>query len=158
MAKYVRNRLDLSGDPERLSEIAEQLKGTQEHISFEKIIPAEGAGQERRKELWGTPEDAQQTDMVSYRDGTALEYTFDTEKTAPVPVFRRLAEMYPELDMTVSYACEDPGNSCGIYDSPAGSSEIAFREPDDPFVFACDVWDLDPDEEMNELEINFAEE
>ena len=60
--------------------------------------------------------------------------------------------------MKIEYASDDYGEDCGIYESKEGSSELTFIEPDDPFVFACLLWDIDPDEEMQERMINFYEE
>lgn len=150
----------LEGDPEELKITASMLESAEDGtpVSFGKIIPADGADADERNRLWGTPEDAEETDVISFRGGAALEYTFDTVKTCPAPVFRRLAEMHPGLGMTVRYAYEDYGNDCGTYRSEPGSGELVFLEPEDPFVFACEVWDVDPDEEMAELEINYAEE
>ena len=158
MARYTRNILLLEGDPALLEEAASRLRDPagKEALSFAVIIPAEDT--DSREELWGTAGDAEETDMILFRGGTALEYTFDTEKTCPVPVMRRLAVMYPDFRMSVRYAYEDLGNGCGIYESEEGSSELVFREPEDPFVFACDVWGRDPDEELSELGINYAEE
>ena len=60
--------------------------------------------------------------------------------------------------MTIKFASEEYGENCGIYESKEGEKELVFQEPDDPFVFACEIWDIDPDEEMQERMINFAEE
>ena len=155
MARYVRTKLNFEGDTEVLKGITEELKADKEAISFEKIIPLEGDAPENK---WGVVSDCEETDVVLYRKGTALEFSFDTVRKAPVPVYEKLADKYSELHMTVNYAYEEYGDDCGIYESMAGSSELVFSEPDDPFVFACEIWDVDPDEELNERAINFYEE
>ena len=60
--------------------------------------------------------------------------------------------------MKAQYAYEEYGENCGIYQSDAGTDELQFIEPDDPIVFACDIWEVDPDEVMGEMSINYYEE
>ncbi len=156
MARYVRSKLSLDGDPEILPEIVEKMKSDTEAISFQNIIPAEP--DQIKEELWGVEEDAEETDEVIWRNGTILEFSFATIMKAPLPIYEKIAHMYPQLHMKVEYAFEDYGENCGIYESAAGSSELHFIEPEDPLVFACDVWGVDPEEQLNELAINFYEE
>ena len=59
--------------------------------------------------------------------------------------------------MKVEYASYDYGENCCIYKKAAESSELVFEEPDEPLIFACEVWDLDPDEKKTERMINTYE-
>lgn len=156
MAKYVRTKLEFRGETEQLKPIIEKLKTDDSAISFTNIIPLEDPAQ--AEELWGVVSDAEETDVVLWRNGTILEFTFDTPRKPPVPVYKKLAELYPQLPLKVQYAFEEYGENCGIYQSQPGSDELEFVEPDEPFVFACEVWDVDPDEEMGEMAINYYEE
>ena len=156
MAKYVRTKLEFKGETECLKAIAQQLKSDKEAISFTNVIPLEDPS--KAEEMWGVVSDAEESDMVLWRNGTILEFTFDTPGKPPVPVYRKLASLYPQLPLKIEYAFEEYGENCGIYLSPEGSGELEFAEPDDPFVFACEVWDVDPDEEMGEMDINYYEE
>lgn len=157
MRKYIRTKAVFKGEPAQLEPITLELKpvGSIEEISFEKILPLDGQTPE---EVWGTPGDCEETDMILYRNSTILEYSFDTEDAIPLPVYERLAEMYPDLQLQLKYASEDYGENCGIYNSPAGSSVLTFEESDDPFLLACEIWDVDPDEEMAERSVNYYEE
>ena len=156
MAKYVRTRLNFTGETELLKQVMNDLADEKEKISFARIIPL--AETDLPEEKWGVADDAEETDAVLYRNGTALEFLFDTIKKAPVPVYHKLAEMYPQLHMKAEYAYEEYGVSCGTYESEAGSSEALFSEPDEPIIFACEVWDVDPDEVLAEESINYYEE
>ncbi|MBO4358751.1 MAG: hypothetical protein IKX97_03850 [Erysipelotrichaceae bacterium] len=156
MALYVRTKLNFEGDPERIQEITESLKNEKDPIDFRKIIPL--SEDEDMEEKWGITSLPEELDVIVYRNGTKAEFSFDTEKNKPLKIYEELGKMFPDCHMTINYAYEDYGNDCGIYESEEGSSELTFKEPDDPFVFACDVWEVDPDEEMNERMINFYEE
>ena len=155
MSLYVRSKVLFIGEPEVLEQITREIEENGETISFGRILPLNGADPE---EVWGVSGEAEETDRILYRNGTHLEYSFDTEDKAPEAVYRALAERYPEPEMTVRYASEDIGEDCGIWEAFERSGEAVFQEPDDPFLFACEVWDRDPDEEMNERAINFCEE
>lgn len=155
MKQYIRTKLTFIGDPDRIREITEELGTEKDPIRFERILPLEG---EDPLEKWGTAEEAEETDLIVYRNGTKAEYSFDTLKTMPLPIYRKLTESYPDVQVVIDHASEDYGNDCGRLESPAGSSELTEVEIDDPFVFACDVWEIDPDEQMSEDMINFYEE
>lgn len=158
MDKYVRSKIIFTGDPELLRALRDEMQEKSEDgiISLSAVIPLED-GQDP-EEVWGTSDEAEETDAILYRNDTILEFSMDTVMTPPVPVFEKLAEMNPDLDMTVNYAFEDYGERCGIYKKEEGSTELTEEEPDDPFEFACEVWDVDPEEEMQERYINEMEE
>jgi hypothetical protein len=155
MKQYIRTKLTFTGEPDRIGEITEELGTKQDPIRFERIL---SLGGEDPAGKWGTETECEETDLIVYRNGTKAEYTFDTVKTMPLPIYRKLAEIYPDVQITIDHASEDYGNGCGRLESPAGSSELTETEIDDPFVFACDVWEIDPEEEMAEEMINFYEE
>ena len=155
MKQYIRTKLTFTGEPDRIREITEELGTKQDPIRFERILPLGG---EDPAGKWGTEAECEETDLIVYRNGTKAEYTFDTAKTMPLPIYRKLSETYHDVQITIDHASEDYGNDCGRLESPAGSSELTETEIDDPFVFACDVWEIDPEEEMAEEMINFCEE
>ena len=127
-------------------------------LDLNRILPLPEDSPEARQELWDISSDPEELDWVLYRNGTILEYSFDTHNAIPLPFFRKLAETYPSHHLKIEYASDDYGEDCGIYESLEGSGELVFKEPDDPFVFACLLWDIDPDEEMQERMINAYEE
>ena len=155
MAKYVRTKLIFEGESEGLKKIVEELKGD-DVIDFNKIIPLNDENEIVEK--WGIEDKPEELDMILYRNETLLEYSFDTLKKAPMPILEKAAEMYPECHIVVKYAYEDYGNNCAMYESLKDSKELVEKQLDDPFVFACDVWEVDPDEAMIEEAINYYEE
>ncbi|MBR0419802.1 MAG: hypothetical protein IJI66_11600 [Erysipelotrichaceae bacterium] len=156
MDRYIRNKLIFKGTAEEMKPFVQELKYGDEPLNFNKFIPV--TDETEKEEKWGIARDFEEFDWVLWRNDTILEYTFDTINAIPLPVYRKLAELYPEKQMEVKYADEDLGENCGIYESVAGSNELIAKEPDDPFEFSCEVWDKDPEEEMQERMINFYEE
>ena len=156
MAKYVRTKLIFESDSDSLKKIIEDLKNNDKVIDFNKIIPLNDEGEMLEK--WGIEESPEELDMILYRNETLLEYSFDTLKKTPMPILEKIVERYPEQHIIIKYAYEDYGNECGMYESLKDSKELIQKELDDPFVFACDVWEIDPDEEMAERAINYYEE
>ncbi|MBR2675810.1 MAG: hypothetical protein IKE28_02715 [Solobacterium sp.] len=159
MENTVRNKMRFNGTPEPLNAIVQAVASEdgKDPLSFERIIPLEPG--DSKEEKWGVPSGPEELDWILYRDGTVLEYTFDTLGKTPLPIFQKIAEKYPECRMTVEYADEDYGENCGKYVSEEGSTELKPVEPDEePFDFACLLWDKDPDEERQELMINAYEE
>lgn len=155
MKQYIRTKLLFEGEADRIKEITEMLGTESDPIRFERILPLQGDDPLKK---WGTETDAEETDRIVYRDGTKAEYSFDTANAMPFPVCQELSRRYPDLKMTVIYASQDYGNDCGCYEAAAGSDELLPQKIDDPFVFACDIWEIDPEEQRYEEMINFYEE
>ncbi len=157
MKLSIRNKLIFTGEPDNLKTIANETASADgtNPLSFERILPLNGQSMEQ---VWGIPALPEEMDSILYRNDTILEYSFITENQIPMPVYQKLAETYPFCRMRVEYAGEDYGEECGMYEAVEGSKELESRELDDPFVFACDVWEVDPEEEMQERMINEMEE
>ena len=160
MKGYFRNKISFYGTEEPLKELAKKLgEGDGEQaLLFERILPLEEDTQEARKAAWGISELPEEMECVLWRNGTILEYDFNTEEHAPIPVFQKLAQLASEFRMRVEYASDEYGENCGCYESKEGSDALEEQEIDDPLVFACDLWGVDPDEEMAERMINAYEE
>ena len=156
MNSYIRNKLIFTGTEDEMKALEAELKDGDVQLSFNKIIPLSDEAEKEAK--WGIAEDYEEFDWVLWRNSTILEYTFDTLNAIPLPIYRKLAELYPQYEMTVKYAHEDLGENCGIYKSEKGNSELTDQEVDEPFEFACEVWDKDPEEEAQERMINMYEE
>ena len=158
MDQYVRNKLIFDGTPETLNPLVKELASDDgnDPLCFNKIIPLEN--EDEKLEKWGIPSDPEEMDWVLYHNQTILEYQFDTCNKTPLPIFEELAKKYPDYVMRVEYASDDYGENCGIYKKAQGSSELVFEEADEPLIFACEIWDRDPDEEMAERMINEYEE
>ena len=69
-----------------------------------------------------------------------------TAWSTPEPIFKKLAEQYPDLLIEIEYADEDLGNNCGSYSYADG--EWVYKNGD--LEFACQMWDVDPEEYMEE--------
>ena len=77
---------------------------------------------------------------------------FNTAWSAPHPIIRKLAEMYPELSFEHTWADEDIGQNCGqrVYNG-GECTEIYYPEDDEAVQFANNAWGYDDiDEEMGE--------
>ena len=160
MKGFVRNKIEFRGTPDQLVPLVSKLGGGegQNALVFERIIPLEDKTPAAMEQAWGIRTQPEEMDYVLYRNQTILEYTFDTEESAPLPIFRALAERCADYEMAVLYASDDYGENCGWLKSPAGSAELKEEEPADRFEFACDVWGVDPEEELQERMINAYEE
>lgn len=72
---------------------------------------------------------------------------FETAWSAPIPIYEKMSQMFPDIEFEVEYADEDLGSNCGTI---SWSEDSAFYwEALDDFDFACRVWGYDP-EEMRE--------
>ena len=160
MKGYIRNKVIFYGTGEGLSELAKKLGNGEgeEALLFERILPLAENTPSGMEKAWGIKTRPEEMESILYRNQTILEYSFNTEDGVPLPVFRKLAESFPEFRMCVQYASDDYGEFCGNYESKEGSSALEEKEIDDPLVFACDLWGVDPDEEMQERMINAYEE
>ena len=151
MNRYIRTKINFTKDPERIKQITEELGET---FDFTRIIPLNK--NEDPFEKWGSGSGPEEQDLIVYQNGTKAEYTFDTLKSAPLRIYEKLAERYPDVQLKISYASEDYGNDCGSYEAIEG--KLQALELEDPFVFACDVWEVDPEEQAIEEMINYYEE
>ena len=86
---------------------------------------------------WGTKWNAYD---VFYNDGTL---GFDTAWSAPHPVIEKLAEMFPDVQITHEWADEDIGCNCGRREYADGELVEEFFPLDgrDAYEFAAGVWD-----------------
>ena len=84
---------------------------------------------------WGTKWNAYD---FNYSDGTL---SFHTAWSAPIPVLRKLAELYPEIGITHEWADEDIGHNCGHYDYSGGKLTEGWMPADgrDAYEFAAAV-------------------
>lgn len=70
--------------------------------------------------------------------------TFDTAWNTPYPVIEKLAMKYPELNFKVSFADEDLGSNCGMYEFDGGVSVGAyFPNKKQALRFACSIKNVD---------------
>lgn len=92
-------------------------------------------------ENWGTKWNACDV-FMDYRGGDYCTIEFDTAWSSPTPIFEKMHEMYPDLDIVVQYADEDLGYNCGTW------MNGKFDEPDNPVQFACDLWDCEYEEDL----------
>lgn len=92
---------------------------------------------------WGTKWGA----MSSCIENNLL--AFDTAYSAALPITVKLSEMFPDVTFTHEYADEDIGCNCGRYIFKDGKKVVSFlpeKLSNEAVVFACGVWDYDPEE------------
>ena len=73
--------------------------------------------------------------------------TFNTAWSEPEPVYRRLADLFPDVEFSVEFANEDIGCDCGTIKYSDGHFNIDYV---DSVEFACEVWGYDPEEFLEE--------
>ncbi len=92
---------------------------------------------------WGTKWNA--CDPAWSPDGKSL--SFETAWSFAEPVFNKLAEKFPNIEMYVEFADEDIGNNCGTWESSTLKADYV-----DDVEFACNVWGYDYEEYVREYE------
>lgn len=98
---------------------------------------------------WGTKWNAM--DVSENIEGTTVEFVFDTAWSAPFPVVQALAKKFPDAVFTLQYADEElqSGNAGSIVYEHGQEIEDNIG---DAFEFACEIWGLDPAEELRECD------
>lgn len=100
-----------------------------------------------RCENWGTKWNAREPQWV---DNDTI--VFETAWNCPKPIFKKLAETFPDIGIFVKYADEDIGFNCGTLEYADGELYAVDIEPDGSYDFAFDVWDYDDDSRKEFLE------
>lgn len=85
---------------------------------------------------WGTKWNACDIGIIESKKDS-MYFTFNTAWATPEPIYRKLAEMYPDLVFEIRFADEDIGRNCGVILIRDGKCEITMREDSD---FANEVW------------------
>ena len=93
---------------------------------------------------WDTKWDAYEPYVNAMTDEIFL--SFMTAWSTPEPIFKKLAEQYPGLMIDIDYADEDLGHNCGNYSYVDGKWGYVIGD----YEFACQMWDVDPEEYMEE--------
>ena len=88
---------------------------------------------------WGTKWNAYD---FNYSEGSL---SFHTAWSAPLPVLRKLAELYPEIGITHEWADEDIGHNCGrnVYRGGRLTEEFIPADGREAYEFAASVLDED---------------
>ena len=90
---------------------------------------------------WGTKWDVCNPSVQTTDNEITLK--FETAWSTPEPIFKKLAEQYPDLMIDIDYADEDLGYNCGNYSQVDG--EGGYKNGD--YEFACSMWDEDLEED-----------
>ena len=90
---------------------------------------------------WGTKWDVCNPSVQTTDNEITLK--FETAWSTPEPIFKKLAEQYPDLMIDIDYADEDLGYNCGNYSYVDG--EWGYKNGD--YEFACSMWDEDLEED-----------
>jgi hypothetical protein len=139
MPNWVRNKLFIHGNSDKVKQCTLDIADNGEHISFEKILPKPkdiGDGwYDWCIENWSTKWDVNET----FEDENGY-ICFDTAWSTPALVILHLSEKYNDLSFEVLYADEDLGSNCGRYVFKGGD-EIEYDGYD--IKEACDIWGYD---------------
>ncbi len=139
MPNWVRNKLFIHGNSDRVKECLLNISNNEEHISLNKIIPMPddiGEGwYDWCVENWGTKWEVSE----SYEDDCGF-ICFDTAWSTPATAILSLSEQYDDLSFEVEYADEDLGNNCGRYIFKSGEE---FEYEPYGIKEACDLWGYD---------------
>ena len=99
---------------------------------------------------WGTKWNAMHVETTEEDiDGVpTLCYQFDTAWCPPDGIIAYLEKDICSLDieLTWEYADEDIGSNCGVFYRYEDAEEISYESKDGDYDFACEMWDMDPDE------------
>lgn len=97
-----------------------------------------------RHNYWGTKKNAKDVFVERKEEGKAI-VTFNTVWKHPYPIVKFIATRYPKIKITHNYADEELGYNCGkgIF----LNKKTKFEIPEDAFIFACNVWGYDDEEE-----------
>lgn len=152
MPNHVRNIIT----SDNLDEIKKLCFNEEGEFDFEKIIPMpenifQGSLGQKEREMygknnwydwrcanWGTKWNA-------YDQDSCDDYiSFSTAWDAPEKVYEKLAELLPNNRFTVRFADEDLGYNCGTLSNCEGT--MTYEEPEKSFEFACNLWEVDPEE------------
>ncbi len=147
MPNWVRNKLFIHGQSDKVKQCTLEISSDQEHISFEKILPRPSDIGDNwydwSLENWGTKWDVSET----FEDENGY-ICFDTAWSTPVEIINLLSERFPNLTFEVQYADEDLGNNCGIYSIKNGA-ELDFCQYG--VEEACSIWGYDYEEMFPEI-------
>lgn len=135
MPNHVTNLIEITGDPDMVEHVFDKIKNDEYGIGtidFEKIIPMpdniyKGDINLRKRKMygknnwrdwsianWGTKWNAYEYNIVTDHSGRN-KIEFFTAWSAPHPVIEKLAEMFPDIQITHEWADDDVGNNCGMY-------------------------------------------
>lgn len=141
MPNNVTNRIEFHGNKENIKKVLELIKGENEEIDFNKIIPTPdyiyqgNLGQQERElygknnwydwncKYWGTKWNAYWSHLED--DNIII---FDTAWSSPIPIFNALAHLCGEHQVwfTGEWADEDRGSNTGTFKSGCEGDEYWF--------------------------------
>lgn len=116
MPNHITNILFINEEGEKLQRVLDTLKGENGAIDFEKLTPMpkeeEDNWYEWRKEHWGTKWNAYDINReIDFSDENHI--VFNTAWSAPMPIYKEIAELLPDCRIYITYADEDCGFNCG---------------------------------------------
>lgn len=160
MPNHIINNVKISGNAEDVKKCFETIVkplevedyegnvSVETRFSFEHIIPMPKSLSNDKDlyywciENWGTKWDAYGV-YCEYGGGSELGLFFRTAWSTPKPIFDKLAEMFPELTITIDFADENWGSNCGTitYENGKMTSWV-----DEDINFAMGLWGYSPEE------------
>lgn len=140
---YVRNILNIDGD---IKAVKDFVGSNYSDFDFNKIVPesencTEWYGQ--RVENWGTKWNAVDAEFID--DG----FIFDTTWAAPLPVIKKISELFPNFKFNLTWSDEDAGQNCGqiTYKNGVESDWYFPDRAEDVAEMYQECWGMTPFEE-----------
>jgi hypothetical protein len=113
MPNWCENRVRVTGEFDELKRFIGFVKDDKLMFSFQKITPMDEKlldseeWYEWRKEHWGTKWEIGDINFEDSSSQGEIEYNFLTAWAPPVPIFNKLRDEFPELDISWQY--DEPG-------------------------------------------------
>lgn len=147
MANWCFNRMEISGDKEKIIAIKELVKGEDSELDFFKITP--------NVEDWDCKWNARDVEVdFDESDSTYIYYSFQTPWCPPIMLYKGLCERFPDVEIKV-FITEEANLFAGIGYNCDGEFEYDEIEGDTIFDYNfkiesakdfCKSNDLNPDD------------
>jgi hypothetical protein len=128
MPNLVYSTITIVGDPAQLESIRKHLWSEKNEFDFEKIIPVPAdvgrSWHEWRIKNWGTKWHAQEVQCRREKE-TELRYYFHTAWAPPWPVFHKLSNLFPDVELRI-YGDHEENLSSTMLGLRAG--EVLYRK------------------------------
>ena len=163
MPNWVKNKIEIAGNPERIKELLAKADTSLSPFDFNGFVPMPDfvmkgnlSSEDMRKypgdlnwydwscNHWGTKWNA--CDEISImNEGTYAYVEFETAWDAPIPIYEAMKEQFPDLNILAEFADEDIGYNAGRW----VNGKLTLIEDE---WFSCEVWGQDYGEYLSVCE------
>lgn len=146
MPNHVKNIMTVGGDPKQVLTLLNTIKSDEGDFDFNTVIPQP----EKNDDWYSWRIDKWNTKWGAYEVEVSNDTVyFQTAWSTALPIFKKLSELFPELELVLEYADEDLGHNCGklVY---KGGELVSEYEGD--LKEACRIWGYDYEEVLAEYQ------